>query len=162
MLRLIKAALVAAVGLHALFYVMENIANIEQAHFALAYVFSGADHEVYPNHIFPPLTNPVFAWIALGVVLLGESATAIFGLLGGWHLFKARNASAAEFHSAKRAGIIAGSLALLTWFGLFMTFGAAYFAMWQTELGTGSMEGAFMYAMASAITILFVCLTPDD
>lgn len=162
MLRIIKAALVATIGLHALFYVLENLANLPAAHGALAYVFSGVDHVVYPNRLFPPLEHPGFAWAALCVVLLGEGGTAFFGVKGGLELFRARNGDAAAFHAAKRSGVIAASLALLTWFGLFMTFGAAYFAMWQTQVGTGSMEGAFMYAMASAITMLFVCLTPDN
>lgn len=162
MLRLIKAALVAAIGLHALFYALQNIANLEQAHAALAYVFSNADHEAYPNTLFFALESPAMAWLGLGIVLVGEFATGLLGLKGGWDLFRTRNAAAAEFHAAKRAGVIAAALALLTWFGIFMTFGAAFFQMWQTQVGAGSMEGAFMYAMASAITMLFVCLTPDD
>lgn len=162
MLRIIKAALVATIGLHALFYALQNIANLSQAHGALLYVFSNADHESYPDTLFFALENPALAWVALGIVLLGEFATGIFGLWGGWDLFRARKADAAQFHAAKRAGIIAAGLALLTWFGLFMTFGAAFFQMWQTQVGGASMEGAFMYAMASAITMLFVCLTADD
>ena len=76
-------------------------------------------------------------------------------------MFAARAGSAEEFHAAKTNGVVAAGLALLVWFGFFMTFGAAFFQMWQTELGAGSMEGAFMYAMASAITMMFVCVTED-
>ncbi|MBB3764259.1 DUF2165 family protein [Sphingomicrobium lutaoense] len=161
MIRLTKAALVLAIGLHALFYALQNIANVDAAHLALNYVLSGTDHEVYSRTAFITTANPLLAWIALGLVLLGEFAVAFFGIKGGWDLFRARAASAAEYHDAKRAGIMAAGLALLVWFGFFMTFGAAFFQMWQTQLGTGSMEGAFMYAMASAITLLFVVLTDD-
>ena len=38
---------------------------------------------------------------------------------------------------------------------------AAFFQMWQTSLGGGSMEGSFMYSMASAITMMFVYVTQD-
>lgn len=161
MLRITKAILVLLIGLHALFYALQNIANIDAAHYALNYVLSGADHEVYPRSAFFKLANPVLAWLALATVLVGEFAVAFFGIKGGLDLFRARSASSAEFHAAKKAGIVAAALALLVWFGLFMTFGAAFFQMWQTQLGTGSMEGAFMYAMASALTILFVVLTED-
>ncbi len=162
MIRIVKAALVASVGLHALFYALQNLANLSQAHGALLYVMSLADHEVYPVTAFFALDNPAMAWIALGIVLIGEFGAGFFGLKGGWDLLRARKAEGAEFHAAKKAGIIAAGLALLTWFGLFMTFGAAFFQMWQTPMGTGSMEGAFMYSVASAATILFVCLTADD
>lgn len=161
MLRLVKATLVLLIGLHALFYALQNVANLSAAQGALVYVMSGADHEVYANTLFFKLQDPAIAWAALCLVLAGELAIAFFGIKGGVDLFKARKGTAQEFHSAKRAGIIAAGLALLVWFGFFMTFGAAFFQMWQTDVGTGSMEGAFMYAMASAITMLYVCLTED-
>ncbi len=161
MIRLIKASLVLLIGLHAAFYAFQNIANLGAAHGALAYVMSGADHEVYSATFFFNLSSPYAAWAALFLVLLGEFAVGYFGIKGGWDLFAARSASAEEFNAAKRNGIVAAGLALLVWFGFFMSFGAAFFQMWQTEVGTGSMEGAFMYAMASAITMLFVCLTDD-
>lgn len=161
MVRLLKATLVLFIGLHALFYALQNLANLSAAHGALVYVMGGADHEVYAKSIFLKLNDPLFAWAALGLVLSGELAVAFYGVKGGWDLFRARKGTNEEFHSAKQAGVMAAGLALLVWFGFFMTFGAAFFQMWQTQVGTGSMEGAFMYAMASVITMLFVCLTDD-
>ncbi|HEX2794297.1 MAG TPA: DUF2165 family protein [Croceicoccus sp.] len=161
MIRLLKSALVLLIGLHALFYALQNLANLEAAHGALVYVLSGTDHEVYPATLLFKLDNPAFAWAALALVLICEFAVAFFGIKGGWDLFSARESSIEEFHSAKRNGTIAASFALLVWFGFFMTFGAAFFQMWQTQVGTGSMEGAFMYAIASAVTMLFVSLTDD-
>lgn len=152
----------AIIGLHALFYALQNVANIEAAHASLAYVMSGADNTAYPNTLFFKSDNAVLAWVALAVVLVGEFATSVFGLKGGWDLFAARNAEAAEFHAAKRTGAIAAGFAPLTWFGLFMTFGAAFFHMSQTQVGDGSLKGAFMFAMASVVTVLFVYHTPDD
>jgi len=161
MLRLLKSALVLFIGLHALFYAVQNIANLEAAHGALIYVMSGADHEVYPATVFFKSSSPVFAWVALLLVLAGEFAVSYFGIRGGWELFKLRGGTAEEFHAAKRNGVIAAGFALLVWFGFFMSFGAAFFQMWQTQVGTGSMEGAFMYATGSVVTMLFVCLTDD-
>ncbi len=161
MIRLLKSALVLFVGLHALFYALQNIANLGAAHNALVYVISGSGHEVYPATIFFKSSSPIFAWAALMLVLIGEFSVSYFGIKGGWDLFRARNGTAEEFHAAKSNGVTAAGLALLVWFGFFMSFGAAFFQMWQTQVGTGSMEGAFMYAIASAVTILFVCLTDD-
>lgn len=161
MIRLIKSALVLFIGLHALFYALQNIANLEAAHGAMAYVMSGADHEVYPATIFLKLSNSVLVWAALVLVLVGEFAVSYFGIKGGWDLIRARAGTAEEFHAAKRNGVIAAALALLVWFGFFMSFGAAFFQMWQTQVGSSSMEGAFMYATASAVTMLFVSLTDD-
>lgn len=161
MLRILKALLVLFIGLHALIYALQNVANLNEAHAALGYVLSGADHQVYPHTLFLDVSSPAAHWAALGLVIAGELAIGFFGIKGAWDMFAARNASAQQFHAAKAGGVWAASIALLVWFGFFMTFGAAFFQMWQTEVGTGSMEGAFMYAMASAITMLFVYLTED-
>lgn len=161
MIRLLKAALVALIGLQALFYGLQNIANIEGAHGAMVAVMSNTGHEIYPKTFFFAVSSPALAWAALGLVLVGEFGVGLFGLKGGWDLFAARGGSAEAFHAAKKAGVMTAGLALFVWFGLFMAFGAAFFQMWQTGPGSASMEGAFMYAMASAITMMFVCLTDD-
>ena len=161
MIRIMKALLVLFIGLHGLIYALQNVANLDQAHGALAYVLSGADHQAYPHSLFVDVTSPALLWAALWLVIAGEAALGFFGVKGAWDMVAARNGTAEAFHHAKRAGLWAAALALLVWFGFFMTFGAAFFQMWQTEVGAGSMEGAFMYSMASAITMLFVYLTDD-
>ncbi|MBU2677558.1 MAG: DUF2165 domain-containing protein [Gammaproteobacteria bacterium] len=161
MLRILKIILVLFIGLHALIYALQNLANLEQAHGALGYVLSNQGHEAYPSSLFFAVTNPLLHWCALWLVIAGEFAIGYFGIKGSWDLFAARNDTAERFHAAKTNGVIAAALALLVWFGFFMTFGAAFFQMWQTELGSGSMEGAFMYSMASAITMVFVYITND-
>ena len=160
--RLLKSVLVTLIGLHALFYALQNIANLVAAKAALAYVIGGTDHVAYPDTLFFKSDLSALHWAALIAVLAGEFAVASLGLKGGWDLFQARNADTATFHAAKRYGVLAAGMALITWFGLFMTFGSAFFQMWQTEVGDGSLNGAFMFATISAITILYVCLTPDD
>lgn len=161
MFRILKAILVLFIGLHALIYGLQNLANLDQAHGALGYVISGADHQAYPNTLFFHSANPAVHWLALVLVLVGEFAVAFFGIKGGWDLFAARNDTAGQFHAAKAAGLWAAGLALLTWFGLFMTFGGAFFQMWQTEIGSGSLADAFHFATISAVTVLFVYLTED-
>ena len=52
-------------------------------------------------------------------------------------------------------------IALVAWIGLFMAGGGAYLQMRQTETGIASLEGAFMYAVSSAVVLLFVN-QPED
>jgi predicted small integral membrane protein len=161
MLRITKILLVLFIGLHALIYALQNLANLDEAHAALGYVLSNADHQVYPNTLFFAVTSPMLHWAGLWLVIAGEIAVGFFGLKGAWQMFAVRNDTAERFHAAKMSGVLAAGIALLVWFGFFMTFGAAFFQMWQTEVGAGSMEGAFMYSMASAITMMFVYVTGD-
>ena len=127
MVRILKAMLVLSIGLHALFYVLQNIANFEAARSGVSYVLSMADHESYPDTLFFRVSNPALQLAAAITVFALEFAIGFFGIKGSWDLFRARGASAAEFAAAKRAGIIAAGLALFTWFGVFMTWGGAFF-----------------------------------
>jgi predicted small integral membrane protein len=161
MLRVIKILLVFLIGLHALIYALQNLANLDEAHAALGYVLSNTGHEVYPNTLFFSVANTSVHWIALGLVIVGELAIGALGIKGAWDMWAVRNDTAERFHAAKAYGVLAAGVALLVWFGFFMTFGAAFFQMWQTQVGAGSMEGAFMFSMASAITMMFVYLTGD-
>ncbi|HEX6218754.1 MAG TPA: DUF2165 family protein, partial [Sphingomicrobium sp.] len=147
---------------HALVYALQNIANLGQAHAAIAYVMSGADHQAYPDTLFFTSADPTLAWLALVLILAGEFSVAFFGIKGAWTMFAARKASAEQFNAAKSGGVWAAGLALLTWFGLFAVIGGAFFQMWQTEAGDNSLRGAFFFALASAIVMLFVSQTPDD
>ena len=161
MLRLVKILLVLLIGLHALIYALQNLANLDQAHAAIGYVLSNTGHEVYPSTFFFAVTSPAIHWLVLGLVIVGEFVIGAFGAKGAWDMWAARNDTAERFHAAKTYGVLAAGVALLVWFGFFMTFGAAFFQMWQTQAGAGSMEGAFMYSMASAITMMYVYLTGD-
>ncbi len=160
-IRILKCLLVLTVGLNGLFCALQNVANFRQAKDALAYVISGSGHETYPHTLFFYSNSSALHWAALIVALVGEFAVGFFGLKGAWDLFAARNGTAKEFHAAKTAGVWAGGIALLTWFGLFVTIGGAFFEMWQTPMGSGSQDHAFDFAAISAITILFVYLTDD-
>jgi predicted small integral membrane protein len=160
-MRILKSLLVLFIGLHALIYALQNVANLDAAHAAIGYVLSGTGHEAYPRTMFFLVSHPGVHWFVLSLVVAGEFAVGFFGIRGAWQMFAARTGSTEQFHSAKRSGLWAAGLALIVWFGFFMTFGAAFFQMWQTQVGVGSMEGAFMYAMASVVTMLFVYLTED-
>ena len=78
MLRLLKSTLVLFVGLHALFYGVQNLANLPQAVGAVGFVVSNTGHEIYPNTLFFPISAPALHWCLLAIVIAGELA------IGAW------------------------------------------------------------------------------
>ena len=64
-----KIVLVVFVALQALFYAIQNLANLDIAYGTVAYVMSNAEHMVYPTSAFPAITHPALIWVALGVIL---------------------------------------------------------------------------------------------
>jgi predicted small integral membrane protein len=155
-IRYLKMILLICVSLQGLLYAIQNVANLDQAFASLAYVMSNQDHVAYPNSAFPAITSPLLIWIALGLVLIGEFGAGLLSAKGTWNLFVKRGASADEFNAAKTLGILGCGVAVVTWFGLFLVFGSAYFQMWQTAIGDGSFKGAFICMGSSAFVMLFL------
>jgi predicted small integral membrane protein len=155
-IRYLKMILLICISLLGLLFAIQNLANLDQAYASLAYVMSNQDHVAYPNSAFPAITSPVLIWMALGAVLLGEFGAGFLSAKGSWDLFANRNASADVFNAAKTFGILGCGIAVVTWLGLFMAIGGAYFQMWQTVIGTGSWSGAFYMVGASGVVLIFL------
>jgi predicted small integral membrane protein len=157
-IRYLKMILLICVSLLGLLFAFQNLANLDQAYATLAYVMSNQDHVAYPNSAFPAITSPVLIWVALGAVLTGEFGTGFLCVKGAWDLFANRSASADVFNAAKTFGILGCGVAVVTWFGLFMVIGGAFFQMWQTEIGAGSWESSFYMAGTSALVMIFLSM----
>lgn len=155
-IRMLKIILVVFVGLQGWLYVAGNIANWDSGLGAVGYVLGMEGHEVYANHIWPPITNPILVTIAFLSIIAAEFLVGALSLLGAWHLWRARYDDAESFHSAKTLAILGAGMAMVTWLGGFVVIGGALFQMWQTEAGSASFEGAFIYGATSALVLLFV------
>jgi predicted small integral membrane protein len=148
-------------SLMALVYVTQNMVNADAAHQAIIYVMSGADHTVYTNSFGPKFNNPTLGWIVVATIFSLEYAAGLLIAKGTWDMWQARNADQATFSASKKWAQIGSGVGVFVWFGLFGVIGAAFFQMWQTTVGTGSMNGAFQYFVSCAITLLFLN-QPDE
>ncbi|MBR9812690.1 DUF2165 domain-containing protein [bacterium] len=160
-IRILKIVLVAFVGLQGWFYVAGNIANWGSGFGAVAYVLGMDGHEIYGSHIFPPITSPALVTFVFLTIITGEFLVGALSFKGAWDLWKARGGSAEEFNSSKTYALLGPGMALVVWFGGFIVIGGALFQMWQTQIGSGSFDDAFVFAVTSGLVLLFVN-TPDS
>ena len=155
-IRYLKILFVVICALMALIYVGQNFANPGAAHQSMMYVMSGADHQAYPDSFGPKFTNPALGWIAIVIVFSLEVATGLLLARGAWDMWRARSLEAEGFRESLKWAQIGCGVGVLVWFGLFGVIGAAFFQMWQTAIGDGSMRGAFQLFMSCAVTLLFL------
>lgn len=155
-IRYLKIILVVFVGLMALLYGLQNVVNLTAAHQAVAAVLSMADHEWYTVSVGPAVHSPVVSGIAIAVIIAAEIAAGLIALKGAWDLWSGRRAPAAEFNGAKTWALVGCGIGIVVWLGFFGAIGGAYFQMWQTELGAGSLEGAFQYFVSCALVFIIV------
>jgi predicted small integral membrane protein len=135
---------------------LQNVVNLEAAHWFVSYTTSMEGHEKYPSHFGPAVTSPAFHWAMLWIIIALEFAAGLLAAKGAFDLFRARSASAEDFNSAKTYGIAACGVGILIWFGLFSAIGGAYFQMWQTEAGGGALANATWFSIQLAAVWLLV------
>lgn len=153
----ILVGLVAALALHHLIYGLQNLVNLEAAHGYVHTVFRQAEAPFYGRSLMPALRSPALAWLGLAVIitfelsaglLLGVGAIEMAGVVG----------TPSAFAEASRWAMLGCGIALLLWFGLFLTIAAALFQMWQMQLGEGAMRGAFYSGMFSGLVLVLLLL----
>lgn len=160
-IRILKLVLVGWISLLCLFYAAQNVANLDAAYAAVAYVFSMQDHAIYPNAFGPAITHPALIWAGLIIIIAMEFAAGLLAAKGAWDLWKARFADSTTFQTAKTYALVGTGLAVMVWLGLFSVIGGAYFQMWQTEAGTSSLTGSFWYLGKAAFVLIFVNMRDD-
>jgi predicted small integral membrane protein len=127
-IRYLKIVLVVFVSLLCLLYATQNVVNLQAAHGFVSAALSMAEHVAYPAAFGPAITSPALVWVALTVIILSEFA----------------------------AGLLGCGVGIIVWFGFFTVIGGAYFQMWQTQLGSASLQGAFQYTMTIGVVLLFL------
>ena len=160
-IRYLKVLLVLFTGLMCLLYGLQNIANLQVAHQVVGLVLSMADHQSYPNSMLPAITSPILTGLAVAVIIALELAAGVVALKGCLDLWQQRHASSEAFQQAKSWALLGCGLAVLIWFGLFGVIGGAWVQMWQTEVGSQSLNGAFQFAVSAALVLIFVNM-PDQ
>ncbi len=151
----------AIFGVMVLLYAIQNVANITGGMYAsFQYVLGQSDHVAYPASVVPPLTHPVWIWMALTLVLVLEFACGAFVLLGAWKMWMARAGTNEEYRAAKRYALNGFGIGVVVWFLLFGALGGAAFQMWQTEIGASSFNGAFQLVVYSLL--LFGLVSMDE
>ncbi len=159
--RYLKIVFVALISLLCLFYGTQNVFNLDACHQAFAYVLGAIDHQIYPDQVIPAIQNPAIIWFALIIVVGLEFTAGLCAAKGAWDLWGARKAPAETFNAAKTYALVGCGLGIVIWLGMFAVLGGALFIMWQTDVGSGSLEGAFQFFGACAL-IFIIVNTADD
>ena len=160
LLRYLKVDFVVLIALLCLFYAGQNVANLSACYGAFEYVLGSSDHVVYANSIFPAIESPAIIWAVLIIVVGFEFAAGLFAAKGAWEMWGARKGTAADFNASKTNALVGCGLGIIVWLGFFGVFGGALFQMWQTEIGSGSMDDAFQFFVSCAA--VFLITNSDD
>jgi predicted small integral membrane protein len=153
-LKIIAALFIGLIGVLAF---LNNLLNIISAQSFVAAVIS-APEQPYYKVIGPTFAAGWQGWLGLIVIMAGELTAGVLGIIGAAKLFASRSSGSTEFQNAKTLAILGGAVGMLVWYGFFIVLGEMYFNMWQTEIGLGSVNGAFRYGTVCAVLMFFISM----
>ncbi|MDT8322105.1 MAG: DUF2165 family protein [Xanthomonadales bacterium] len=159
-MEIIITILVAFLALNHLIYAIQNLFNLKQAHGFVEAVFTQQETPFYPRSIMPPLRSPVLTWAGLFVIIAAETTVGVMLAASAFLMAAAAGTTPANFAAAGEWALIGCGVALLLWFGLFLSIGAALFQMWQTPLGQGAMSDAYRNGVFAALVLLLLLFLP--
>ncbi|HZV99479.1 MAG TPA: DUF2165 domain-containing protein [Methylophilaceae bacterium] len=150
-----KIALVFCIGLFSLLVGINNVVDYPSNFLFVQHVLSM--DTVFSNSVLKnrAITAPLLHHLAYGLIIFAEFAVGMLCLLGAAQLLRHIKRDAEVFHQAKLLAVLGLSLGFILWFFGFMTVGAEWFLMWQSEMWNGQ-ESAFRVIVCIGIVLLFI------
>jgi predicted small integral membrane protein len=154
-----KIALLAALALFMGLVVFNNVTDYGSNFDFVQHVLA-MDTTFPGNHLkWRAITAPWAHHAFYCVIIAWEAVSGVGIAAGALALWRARGASSSAFNGAKSLAVGALTANLLLWFTAFLTVGAEWFVMWQSQAWNGQMAAFRMFA--SVGVVLLFLKTPD-
>jgi predicted small integral membrane protein len=158
-LRICKAALVAAVAFFVTLVVFNNLTDYFSNYHFVEHVLSMDTTFPGNNGMWRAIrsadADTIFYWTIIG----WEIVTGLLCWWGTVNLLRALKAGSTVFNRAKNMAIAGLTLSLLQWFVAFISVGGEWFLMWQSKIWNGQ-DAAFRLFTSMGI-ILILLIIPD-
>ena len=158
--RFSKIALLAAVALFMGLIAFNNItdygSNFDFVQHVLSMDTTFPGNQLKWRAIGTPAVHHVFYW----TIIAWEALSGLGIAAGALALWRARRQSAAVFNATKSLAVGALTANLILWFTAFLTVGAEWFVMWQSQVWNGQAAATRMFTCVGLV--LLILKTPDS
>ncbi|MBJ7537673.1 DUF2165 family protein [Marinomonas transparens] len=160
-LRMIKIVLVACVALFAALVAFNNVVDYGSNYAFVEHVltmdttFEG--NQLKYRAIHGSFLHHAFYWL----IILSEVLVGVLCALGAWNMWRKRRADSKAFNTAKTLANLGLTLGVLLWFTGFMTIGAEWFLMWQSQIWNGQAS-AFRFVVVLFLVLMFINQTEQE
>lgn len=155
-LRAAKTLLVLAIAFYYTIVVLNNTTDYESNHQFIRHVLMM--DSTFPDNtaMWRAINSPAIHTLAYITIIAWESLTMILCWWGGIKLARNLKSPAAAFQQAKDIAIAGLTVSLLMWFVAFLTIGAEWFLMWQSQKWNGQEAAFRMFAIVGIVLLLLV------
>ena len=158
-LRTCKMLLVFAIAIFYSFVVLNNTTDYDSDYPFVRHVLMMDSTFSGNRGMWRAINTPVLHTMFYMSIIAWEIVTMALCWWGGIRMARALKGSVAEFHQAKRVGIVALTVSLLMWLLAFLSVGGEWFLMWQSKNWNGQ-DAAFRMFTVVGIVLLLVA-QPD-
>ncbi|MGA0838489.1 MAG: DUF2165 family protein [Pseudomonadales bacterium] len=160
-IRLIQSFLVGAVALFALLVAFNNIVDYQSNFNFVVHVLT-MDTTFPDNALMSRAITADWAHHGAYCIIIGfEFATGLLCATGCVRMLSASGSSKAAFRESKTLASWGLATGILLWFTGFMTVGAEWFLMWQSEQWNGQQPG-FRFVMILFAVLIFLHQSEPD
>jgi len=154
-----KLLLVAGIALFYTLVVFNNITDFNSNYQFVRHVLSM--DTTFPGNqgMWRALTSPAAHLAFYCSIIAWEIATMILLWWAVTGLFRALRQPCAVFNTAKRMAILALTIAMLMWLIAFLSVGAEWFLMWQSQAWNGQNAAFRMFSVVGLVLLLV--MQPD-
>ncbi len=155
-LRGAKTSLVLAVAFYYTLVVLNNTTDYASNHQFIRHVLMM--DSTFPNNsaMWRAINSPSIHTLFYVTIIAWESFTMILCWWGGIKLARNIKAPAATFQQTKNIAITGLTLSMLMWFVAFLTIGAEWFLMWQSQTWNGQEAAFRMFTVVGVVLLLLV------
>lgn len=107
------------------------------------------------------LNSPVIYHLFYWSIILWEAVAMVLLGLGTWKLWIRRGGAAKEFNRAKNLVYAGLTVSMLQWYVAFLTVGAEWFLMWQSQTFNGQ-DAAHRMFVIMGISLVFIAMKDDE
>jgi len=158
--RFSKISLLAAVALFMGLIAFNNItdygSNFDFVQHVLSMDTTFPGNQLKWRAIGTPAVHHAFYW----TIIAWEALSGLGIAAGALALWRARRQSAAVFNATKSLAMGALTANLILWFTAFLTVGAEWFVMWQSQVWNGQAAATRMFTCVGLV--LLILKTPDS
>lgn len=148
MTRIVKIMLMLSIGLFGTVGFMSNMLDFAPGYEQVRAALSMEGAAGTPGMEWRRVTSPLAVHIGFALIYLTKLAVAVLCLFSGFQMIKSRNDSEETFDAAKRWGMLACGIAMVSFFIGFIVIAENFFEYWRVPiLGVATHDFAFSYIL---------------
>ncbi|MEM9160681.1 MAG: DUF2165 domain-containing protein [Verrucomicrobiota bacterium] len=160
-IRFCKIALVAASFFFLFLVVFNNLTDYGSNYMFVEAVLSMSTTFEGNAGMWRAIHSPVIYHIFYAGIILWEAASMVLIGWGAFAMWKAKATDAKAFNQSKKLAIIGLTSSMLQWYIAFLTVGAEWFLMWQSQSFNGQGAAHRMFVVMG-VSLVFVALKDEE